>query len=765
MFCHSMHAANACKLVRKELENIGDHKIELENLAILSHLRHPNIIELLASYTYKGKHNLVTPLAEGGTLANLFASNRQTTPFKSNESFLIALARLSSAVEHVHNFVERRINTNLIGCHYDLRPKNILVSRETLLLADFGLSRFKGQSESSGTVFRQGGGDYRAPECEDIDDGLFLKFIVRRSSDIWSFGCIIAEAATYMILGRCGVEEFKKKRHFKKGKGYYYLFHCGRGKPNVAVSNWLSELARKSSTSCKMLLELVRRMLSMDEKKRPQAREVTGRLRLIAIREVADAVDELFSAIPSSDSLDALIEQNRFEAWKYAIGLLDQESVPGFHRDLNQEQDSQFDSVLDCLCKIRDYLKSISLKKQSVGQLIFFPLGGLNDRLNELLDGGLQEKSRTYFTASMVNSEEEEFMQKIRDDVKGRSFDKEIRMRATLKHMTKLVMQHHETDSYKRQLDQKTVKIGPAFGYHNLGSVQEGDLSHQVLVEWRWYGRKSADKTINDELFVRAEAIADLLSQEKPEEFRALDCRGFFHDPNQFAFGIVYNYSLPTELDLSNSKPKSLQNLIAGTTELIHLHPALDDKLRLAYTLARSVLEFHLVGWLHRGLTSSNIAFFAAKRLGQEQSLREPYVIGFNHSRPDEISAFTTGPTELRAELYHHPAYLNDSRRYCAEFDYYSLGIILLEIGLWRPLDEITRRYKGSYEETRDKLLKERVPLLKQSMGRRYCEAVRVCLAGEFGESEIRAGHGGNAKSLHLSFDRLVVSQLNGVSI
>jgi len=114
-----------------------------------------------------------------------------------------------------------------------------------------------------------------------------------------------------------------------------------------------------------MLLELIGRMLSMDEKKRPKAREVTARLRLITLREVADAVDELFSAIPLSDSLDALIEQNRFEAWKYAMGLLDQESVPDFHRDLDQEQDSQFDSVLDCLCKIRDYLTSISSRSKA----------------------------------------------------------------------------------------------------------------------------------------------------------------------------------------------------------------------------------------------------------------------------------------------------------------------------------------------------------------------------------------------------------------
>ena len=118
---------------------------------------------------------------------------------------------------------------------------------------------------------------------------------------------------------------------------------------------------------------------------------------------------------------------------------------------------------------------------------------------------------------------------------------------------------------------------------------------------------------------------------------------------------------MPTRLDLSNLELKTLQNLIAEATRLINLYPTLNNKLRLAYTLARSVLEFHLVRWLHRGLTSSNITFFTAKRPGQEQSLQEPYIVGFNHSRPNKISAFTTGPTEPSAKRYHYPASLNDS--------------------------------------------------------------------------------------------------------
>ena len=716
----------------------------------------------MASYTYKDKHNLVFPQAESGTLADLLATNRQTTLFRSNDTFFTALARLSSAVEHVHHFFERRIDLNLIGCHHDLRPKNILVSKDTLLLADFGLSRFKALSESSGSIFRQGAGDYLAPECEDIDDDRFQKLVVRRSSDIWSFGCIIIEVITYMILGPDAVKEFKKKRSFEKRQWRFSLFHNGLGKPNEAVNDWLVEIENKSPRTCKLLIELARRMLSMEGEKRPKAKEVTARLRLIAIREVSKAIDKLFSEVlTSNDSLDTLIERMRFESWKYAVGVLDQGNWSESNTDPGWERASEFDSITDCLSGIREYLRSDSRSERNEGQLLCLPLGRLNDRLMGFLDRSLKEKSRTYFRASMIESGDEEFLRKIREDDKGRSFDKEIRIRATLRHMTDLAMQHRETDTYKRQLDPKNVIIGPRFGDHHVGFIPEGNRTHQVLVEWRWYGHQCADETINQELFVRVDAIADLLSQDKPREFHALDCRGFFHDPNQFSFGVVYNYPQATELDQGVPQPISLRNLITDTAGSVRRHPTLDDKFKIAYILSRSVLEFHLVGWLHKRLTSSNITFFATSEHLQDEWFQMPYVIGFNHSRPDEISAFTGGPEESRTEHYQHPAYLKDSRRYCPEFDYYSLGIILLEIGLWRPLGEMTKKYEGSHEDIRDRLLQERIPLLKQTMGRPYFEAVRICVEGDFGQPEQGAEHGSAAKVLHLRFEERVLSNLN----
>ena len=718
------------------------------------HLKHPNILELLASYTHKDRHNLIFPRAEGGTLANILACDRQGTSFESNESFVIALVGLSSAVEHVHNFVERRLDLDLIGCHHDLKPKNILVSENKWILADFGLSKFRPLSEGSGSMFGKGADSYLAPECEDLD-GSFRKHVIRRSSDIWSFGCIITEVVSYMILGPDGVKTFNKQRGFDKRQWHFALFHCGPGQPNPAVNSWLSSLEIEAPKTCKALLKLARAMLSLDEKERPKAKEVTARLQLIAVRAVIESIDEiLVKAFSQGNSFDAFIEQKRFEAWKYSLGMLETDTSPDAIGDIPSEQTFAFESILGCLFDIRSYVESLPSQEQS-GRVL--PLGQLNDRLGELLGGVLQEKARSYFKEAMVERVDNDLLSKIGDNL---YLDKEIKARATLKHMTHLVMANDKTGGEEKLI--KLPEIGPRFGHHNLASLQENGVSRQVLVEWRSYGRKRADDTINHQLFGRVNAIADLLGRDKPVEFRALDCAGFFHDPSKLAFGLVYDFPRSPWQDRPNLAPETLEKLIAKPLESVLDRPALDDKLKLAHTLARCVLEFHLVGWLHKALVSSNVAFFNVGGRQQNEWLQEPYVLGFHHSRPDEISAFTQGLTELyaNAKVYQHPEYLKDSRRYRIEYDYYSLGILLLEVGLWRPIGELSKKYTGTFEENRRNILRERVPLLKEYMGKRYFEAVRICLEEDFGELDHGAGQANDTKSVHLRFDRLVVSRL-----
>ena len=96
---------------------------------------------------------------------------------------------------------------------------------------------------------------------------------------------------------------------------------------------------------------------------------------------------------------------------------------------------------------------------------------------------------------------------------------------------------------------------------------------------------------------------------------------------------------------------------------------------------------------------------------------------------------------------YQHPEYLksinrnygqheNTLVRYTQEFEYYSVGLVLMEIGLWRTLHRITKSIPGSPQEMLEHLLKNIIPVVKTHMGDYYGDAIKACLTSDFGVSE-----------------------------
>jgi serine/threonine protein kinase len=204
------------KLVRKELKpqrRESEYELELRNLSILKLIQDPSIIELLGSYTYQGKHNLIFPLASGGTLSD-FIKNVRPPTFKADEKVIIALSGLCSAVRAVHNQLSEDQTLLRIGCHHDLKLKNIFIQDDKFLLADFGLSRFRDAAAASDTSYKNVGRAYVAPECEHFDEAgrATKKTAIGRPSDVLSLGCIIMEVLVYIHFGPEGVSQFEDDR-------------------------------------------------------------------------------------------------------------------------------------------------------------------------------------------------------------------------------------------------------------------------------------------------------------------------------------------------------------------------------------------------------------------------------------------------------------------------------------------------------------------------------------------------------------------------
>jgi hypothetical protein len=76
------------------------------------------------------------------------------------------------------------------------------------------------------------------------------------------------------------------------------------------------------------------------------------------------------------------------------------------------------------------------------------------------------------------------------------------------------------------------------------------------------------------------------------------------------------------------------------------------------------------------------------------------------------------------------------------EFDYYSLGILLIEIGYWNTIDRIMHDHTGKDNTAfKQELIEGPLAELYFSPGSKYATAIRCCLTG-LGESKLENSQG-----------------------
>jgi serine/threonine protein kinase len=304
-------------VIRKEIEfrerdAMGGFQKELENLALLGNLKHDNIIQLYCAYIYRKRYNLIFSLADGGSLKDLL--NGKNTKGPKDSQLLLALAELASAIDALHNFTSEALDLKLSGCHHDLAPRNILIHKDTFLLADFGLSSLRNADEDSLTLFKDVSGSYLAPKCQVLQDGHFITSKISRASNIWSFGCILSEVLTYMKCGPDGVDQFRKQRITNVTSDVtWFKFHRGPKRPNPAIEPWLDKLQASGELYYVRMISLIRKMLSMDSKERPHSAKVLMALRGIWIVTFGHSIQlALDSICKARSTVDYILNQMRF---------------------------------------------------------------------------------------------------------------------------------------------------------------------------------------------------------------------------------------------------------------------------------------------------------------------------------------------------------------------------------------------------------------------------------------------------------------------
>jgi len=188
-------------------------------------------------------------------------------------------------------------------------------------------------------------------------------------------------------------------------------------------------------------------------------------------------------------------------------------------------------------------------------------------------------------------------------------------------------------------------------------------------------------------------------------------------------FGLVY--ALPAPHDPTALQTcQTLTTSIHATLEHESSFPPLENKFRLAYNVALNVTSYLAHGHCHGHIKSSNIIFLRENdnpRLGK--TLRCPYILQPVQKLVGEPN--TVQP--LRETVYHHTNADEIGYGVVPAYDIFSVGLILLEIGLWRPLPTF---WKPKYDRAlfHDRLQKYYVPKLASKCGTRYMNLVKRCL-------------------------------------
>jgi hypothetical protein len=281
--------------------------------------------------------------------------------------------------------------------------------------------------------------------------------------------------------------------------------------------------------------------------------------------------------------------------------------------------------------------------------------------------------------------------------------------------------------------------------YHN----PKTNRKQQVWIEWKTYEPSSFNGGPDAKILERLRALTALLKEiQRTDQFRAPHCLGYFRDydpvtnDDRCRFGLVFEKPGGVR---PRTRPISLLEILRDTARDM---PSLTARISLCHAIAEIVEKLHAVNWLHKGLRSHNIIFFPSDEDDESGEIdginfQRPYISGFDYSRPAQNEDMTEKPPENAAyDLYRHPRVHGSGPRdtssgYKKSYDIYSLGVILLEIAYWKPVDEILEIKLENARPSQTIRVKERLlkdpaylKFVRGHLGDKIWGVVRACLTG-----------------------------------
>ncbi len=166
----------ALKVLRPELAKAEDgRRLFLNEMTILAHLDHPNVVRCLACQEIEGELVMVLEFLEGPTLRQVLAE-RGRLPWTEAASLAVQIA---SGLSAAHGQTPAIV-------HRDLKPENVIVLPDgRVKVMDFGIAKVL-EAMRHGTTHSVGTLQYMSPEQIDAGD-------VGPRADLYALGLVLYE--------------------------------------------------------------------------------------------------------------------------------------------------------------------------------------------------------------------------------------------------------------------------------------------------------------------------------------------------------------------------------------------------------------------------------------------------------------------------------------------------------------------------------------------------------------------------------------------
>jgi hypothetical protein len=128
-----------------------------------------------------------------------------------------------------------------------------------------------------------------------------------------------------------------------------------------------------------------------------------------------------------------------------------------------------------------------------------------------------------------------------------------------------------------------------------------------------------------------------------------------------------------------SNKPYTLRAALMSSSSKY----SLSERIEVTISLARSLIFLHESRFVHKSIRPETIILIADN--SKKEGLGKPFLIGFDEVRSEDSYTSLHGDNVAERNLYRHPHRqgLVAQERYNVRHDIYSLGVCLLEIGLW----------------------------------------------------------------------------------